>query len=128
LTVSSPRFTARALPGTFRVETDSGPSAEALRAPLPVTVPVTAATPVQGAQNAAIIPPFDGHSGTTNAATSSLQSLVDRYQRDNASRTIIGTLPVSVRFPGVGPSLFLASELTAEGRSGLIELDIRKVN
>jgi hypothetical protein len=115
----SPRFAIRPQPGAFRVETDIGPSAEALRTP-------------PGAVGASSITGFNTHSGSPNDAASgaspALQSLVDRYQRDNASRTVTGTLPVSVPFPSVGPAIFLASELTAEGRAGLIELDIRKAN
>jgi hypothetical protein len=77
------------------------------------------------AANAAVL---DTTTPSVARAQPSLQALVDSYQRNDASRTIIGTLPVSVTFPTVGPSLFLASELTAEDRPATVELDIKKVN
>jgi hypothetical protein len=115
----SPHVAVRPQPGAFRMETDNGPSAEALRLP----------TANLGSEAAVTLNSHTGVSPNDGAATSpALQSLVDRYQRDNASRTVIGTLPVSAAFPSIGPSIFLASELTAEGRAGLIELDVRKAN
>jgi hypothetical protein len=120
----SPRFSVRPEPGAFRAEVDSGPSAEALRVR---TVPAAGASPVNpGSGNAQSATRTAGNDVDV-ATARALQALADRYQREDASRTVIGSLPVSVTFPGVGPSLFLASELTAEGRPGTIELDIHKV-
>jgi len=131
----SPRFRIQPLPGTFRVEADLGPSAEALRARFatPAVTRTFNGHVFNGADIADLPTGRDLPSLLTlvpgiTSATPGLQSLVDRYQRDDASRTVIGTLPVSVTFPRIGPSVFLASELTAEGRSNIIEFAIRKVN
>ena len=42
-------------------------------------------------------------------------------------RAIAGTLPVDVTFPEIGPSLFMAAELTAESAAPSIDLAIRRV-
>jgi len=39
---------------------------------------------------------------------------------------VIGSLPVHVTFPEFGPSIFLASELTAEARAPFIELALKR--
>ena len=49
-------------------------------------------------------------------AAAGLQALVDRFRNEAGGRTVVGTLPVHVMFPAFGPSLFLASELTAESQ------------
>jgi hypothetical protein len=56
-----------------------------------------------------------------------LQALVARYRNDAGGRTVIGSLPVHVSFPAFGPSLFLASELTAEAHAPSIELAFKRV-
>jgi hypothetical protein len=129
----SPRFTVRPQPGTFRAEADPGPTAEALRALMGSSStlrvdPGFAAHSSANADAANAAAMLDTNSPSVARPQPSLQALVDSYQRNDASRTIVGTLPVSVTFPTVGPSLFLASELTAEGRPATVELDIKKVN
>ena len=55
-----------------------------------------------------------------------LQTLVDRYQSEAGVRTVVGSLPVTVTFPSYGPVVFLASELTAEGRAPSVDLDVKR--
>jgi hypothetical protein len=55
-----------------------------------------------------------------------LQALVDRFRNEAGGRTVVGALPVHVTFPQFGPSVFLASELTAESNAPSIELAFRK--
>jgi hypothetical protein len=54
--------------------------------------------------------------------------LIDRYRNEGGGRTVAGTLPVEVEFPNVGPSVFMASELTAESATPSIDLAVRRTN
>jgi hypothetical protein len=103
----SPRYRVDVQPGTFRLEEDSGPFAEALRrAP---TGSVSGAAPAADARSA-----------------SRLQALVDRFRAESGGRTVAGALPVTVTFPQFGPSMFLASELTAESLAPQVELSFKR--
>jgi hypothetical protein len=101
----SPRFRVEPQPGSFRVETDPGPFAEALREPLQMV---------------------SKDLRDRDAAAAGLQTLVDRFRTESGGRTVIGSLPVHVTFPEFGPSIFLASELTAEARAPFIELALKR--
>jgi hypothetical protein len=57
-----------------------------------------------------------------NQAAAGLQALVDQYRLRSGGRAVVGSLPVHVTFPSIGPAMFLAAELTAEGSSPSIEL------
>jgi hypothetical protein len=152
----SPRYAVVSQPGAFRVETYSPPSTEALRAPAPVRrtdVRASAGTVFSGEQltdlpTARNVPSLlnlvpgitgfnphtsavgsqqlPGNDATTAGSTSGLVALAQGYQA-SASRTVIGAIPVAVTFPSIGPSLFLVSELTAEGRAGAVDLSIKRV-
>jgi hypothetical protein len=102
----SPRFRIALEPGAFRAEDDSGPFAEALRTPAPPAPPV-------GPRE-------------QQRAAAGLQALVDRFRTEAGSRTVAGSLPVHVTFPTFGPSMFLASELTAESKAPEIALAFRR--
>jgi hypothetical protein len=104
----SPRFHIEAQPGTFRVEADPGPLAEALRQS-PAAAPVVADKKVQG-----------------DRAAAGLQTLVDRFRSESGGRSVVGSLPVHVAFPAFGPSIFLAAELTAEATAPCVELAYRR--
>jgi len=101
-----PTFRVTAQPGAFRVEYDSGPFAAALRNP---TVSRGSARTVD------------------SSASAGLQSLVDQFQSQGGERKVIGAVPVDVTFPEFGPSLFVASELTAESRAPTLELAVKRV-
>jgi len=60
-------------------------------------------------------------------AAGGLQALVDRYKNEGGGRTVVGALPVRVAFPAFGPSLFLASELTAEATAPRVDLVLKRV-
>jgi hypothetical protein len=104
----SPRFRVEPQPGTFRVDLDPGPFAEALRLPRTALGVET--------------------SRRDQRAAGGLQALVDRFRRDAGVRAVAGALPVHIEFPAFGPSVFLASELTAEAHAPTVELLVRRVN
>jgi hypothetical protein len=119
----SPRYRIELDPGTFRVDSDPGVFAEALRAardqdrftfarparpPAPVSAPAPAAPQAQ-------------------VATKSLDMLVQRYRDESGGRTVRGALPVDVTFPSMGPSMFVAAELTAESQTPSIDLSIKRI-
>jgi hypothetical protein len=103
-----PRFQINVQPGAFRAAYDSGPFADVLRY----------SRREGAATRSAPSPPA--------APTPGFQSLVDRFRNEAGERTVVGALPVNVMFPEFGPSIFLASELTAEARAPSIELEIKR--
>ncbi len=103
----SPRFDVKALPGAFRAGADPGIFTESLRAE--ALGPPPALKPAQDA-----------------AAAGNLQALVDQFRNQPGGRTVLGSLPVHVTFPAFGPSIFLASELTAEGSAPSIDLAFKR--
>ena len=76
----SPHFRMDLQPGAFRLESDPGPFAEALRGPVPATS-------------------TEGSRDVERASSAGLQLLIDRFRNESGGRTIAGTLPVDVTFP-----------------------------
>ena len=109
----SPRFHVEPLPGSFRAENDTGPWSSALR------TDTSGATPADASKARPQV-------GSDLGASKDLQTLVDRFQKETG-RTSTGIVPVRVRLPEFGPSIFLAAELTAETRSPLLELAYKHV-
>jgi hypothetical protein len=60
------------------------------------------------------------------ANPSAAQALVDSYRARRDARRPIGAPPLPVKFPAVGPSVYLASELTAENQAAHVELTYQK--
>ncbi|HUQ89118.1 MAG TPA: hypothetical protein VM096_16285 [Vicinamibacterales bacterium] len=130
----SPRFRVEPQAGAFRVEADPGVFADALRGgrgygfglssggggsvpPMPAAPPVAAPDAVQQ------MTPADEVAGKTTQ----FRMLIDRYRNEGGGRTVSGALPIDVSFPTMGPSLFMASELTPESDSPAINLSLRRV-
>jgi hypothetical protein len=113
----SPRYRATLEPGVFRVQTDPGVFAEALRG---WRFAATRAGSLSVPSPAAPSPPMPLPSG-------GFQLLIDRYRNEGGGRTVRGALPVEVDFPTIGPFLFIASELTAEGHTPSFDLSIRRI-
>ena len=101
-----PRFKVTPEPGMFRIDSDAGPFADALKNAPVGRLPVVEQSGV-------------------NRMSGGLQGLVDRFRNQGGERRIVGALPVEVTFPEFGPSIFLATELTAEGRSPTLELLVK---
>jgi hypothetical protein len=108
----SPKYAIEPRPGTFRVATNPEPWSPSLKAE-----PVGAAPPPPPAPAP---PPRVGERDAKD-----LQALMDRYRKE-AGRTGQGTVPLSIEFPAVGPTLFLAAELTEEARATSFDVDYRK--
>jgi hypothetical protein len=51
--------------------------------------------------------------------------LLDQLRRE-AVRVRQGVVPIAIKFPSIGPSIFLESELTAEAQSPSIALRVRQ--
>jgi hypothetical protein len=54
------------------------------------------------------------------------KTLMDRFQKE-AGRTRQGVVPIAISFPAIGPTVFLAAELTPEAQSPSIDLVYRKL-
>jgi hypothetical protein len=109
----SPRFRVSPQPGVFRVEDDAGPFAEALRS--------IGRAGVVAAGRPAVPTPHR----SSDEQQAQLDALVARYNTE-ARPVAAGSLSVDVTFPAWGPSVFLASELTAEAQAPLVELDFKR--
>jgi hypothetical protein len=106
-----PRFHVDVIAGSFRVESDPGPFAEALRRP--PTLPAADIITDKRTQG--------------DRAAAGLQALVDRFRNEAGGRPVAGSLPVHVAFPAFGPTMFLAAELTGEGNAPCIDLAYKRV-
>jgi hypothetical protein len=105
----SPRFGVEAKPGQFRVETDSGPSSVALRTPHGYPV---------ASSNAPAPPPLEGEK--------EFRAVLDQF-RQEAGRVRQGVVPVAISFPALGPSLFLAAELTPESQAPALDIEVHSI-
>jgi len=114
----SPRFRVQPQAGAFRVEADPGPTAAAFH-DAPVNAKATAS--IAAPPVAAASPVVAALSGQA-----SLNALVDRFKKEPGGRTVVGTLPVRAAFPSFGPSIFLATELTAESAAPNVELIVKR--
>jgi len=109
----SPRFAVDLRPGAFRLETDPGPWSAALRDGNGLAAAAPAPPP----------PPASPPAGDRDAKD--LKALMDRLQRE-AGRTRQGVIPIAITFPSIGPSVFLAAELTPETQSPSVDILYRK--
>ena len=91
-------------PGAFRLEQDPVPWSVALRA--------------DGRSATLASPPPPAPAGDRDAKD--LRALMDRFQKE-AGRTRQGVIPIAIGFPAIGPSVFLAAELTPETQSPSVD-------
>jgi hypothetical protein len=97
--------------GAFRVQPFAGPMSAALLGNA-IADPAPAAL-----MNSPL------HSAVNSPTT---QALVDRYRARRDARRPADAAPLRVEFPAVGPSIYLASELTAENQAATVELNYQK--
>jgi hypothetical protein len=105
----SPRYDVAAQPGAFRPEADPGPWSAALRSAFIAPDRPPAAPAPKAADR-------DARNETL---------LLDRFQKE-AGRTRQGVIPIAIAFPAIGPSEFLAAELTPETQAPSVVLSYRK--
>ncbi|HEX9366545.1 MAG TPA: hypothetical protein VF921_07955 [Vicinamibacterales bacterium] len=101
----SPRYGVELKPGAFRLERDPGPLSAAFR---------------DDEEVAGVVAPKQ-LAAKGDRDSKDLRDLMDRFQKE-AGRTRQGVIPIAIRFPSIGPSVFLAAELTAETLSPSIDI------
>jgi hypothetical protein len=104
----SPRYAIDPRPGSFRIDSDSGPWSGILRSVDAVAEP---APPAQAVAE--------------SARSSDAKMLVDQFHKE-AGRTRPGVIPIAISFPAIGPSVFLAAELTPELQAPALDVQYRK--
>lgn len=112
----SPRFRVRAEPGTFRIQPYEEPLSAAFRPHAPPPAPAAQAGKKDEKRR----------DEADKKAELEVQGLLDRFQKEGRAHRVAGVLPVQVPFPALGPSLFLVSELAAEGRAPMLDLSYRR--
>jgi hypothetical protein len=108
----SPRFEVEPKSGAFRPEADPGPWSGALRA----------ATGSGAAAAPAPPPAAPARPGDEAAA---LGGLMERFRKD-MGKTTAGVVPVHVALPEIGPSFFVAAELTAESQAPVLDFTYKR--
>jgi hypothetical protein len=121
-----PLFRVTPEPGSFRTEAYEQPMSAALNPPPPApTRPMPLASPEASAAAA----------GRETGALSELavvvdqpraQALVDNFRATLKGGKAAGILPIRVSFEGLGPSLYLVSELTGENQSPSTDLNYQR--
>jgi hypothetical protein len=131
----SPRFAVELRPGAFRPESDAGPWTVALRDNELATSVAGDLRRANAAEPQAPPPPMPAEHAREIASTVKMGaagsidvSLAGSPFRSDSGRAIAGILPVGVRVPDFGTTLFAAAELTAEGRAPAIEFEYRKTS
>ena len=106
-----PTVRAAAEPGSFRTQAYAPPASSALNTP--------AGPPPSDEMNAV-------QQSSRLPQQAAVQALIDRYNSKSEARKSAAALPMMMSFPAVGPSLFLAAELTGENQSPSIDLTYQK--
>jgi hypothetical protein len=110
----SPRFHVEPTAGVFRAESRQEPWSTALRSN---EVDAPAAPPAS---------PTGGLTGGDREAAGA-KALVERFRKE-MGRTSAGTIPVHVTVPDIGPSFFVAAELTAEAYAPALDVQYKRLN
>jgi hypothetical protein len=124
-----PLFKVTPEAGSFRPETYQEPTSVALRPPPPARIlaSISAGAPAP----AAPLPP-PGLAGSAIADSKmevpqvSTQTLVDNFRLTLQGGKAAGILPIKVTFAGLGPSVYLVSELTGENQSPSTDLNYQR--
>jgi len=109
----SPRFAVEPKAGAFRPEADPGPWSAALR--MEMTAISAGASP----------PPPPAPAAKPGGDSTGFGGLVERFRKD-LGKTTAGVVPVQVPLPEIGPSFFVAAELTAESQAPVLDLTYKR--
>lgn len=112
----SPRFRVTPEPGAFRAEAYADPISPVLSAYVPAAPPSAPRARAGGVAGGVPAEAMRSMMNEEEKAPDEALRLVERFQKEGRVARVAGALPVQVPFPSVGPSVFLATELTAEGR------------
>jgi hypothetical protein len=120
--------------GSFRSETYADPTSAALNPPAPPASVVKSISVGLAAPAPAPPPPPSSPSAGASIALMSIvdtnqiaeQKLVDNFRATLQGGKAAGILPIKVSFEGLGPSLFLVSELTGENQSPSTDLNYQR--
>jgi hypothetical protein len=124
-----PLFKVTPESGSFRLEAYQEPTAAVLSPPPPggIMAPINAGAP---APSAPPPPPGLAVSAITDskmeASQVSTQTLVDNFRLTLQGGKVAGIVPIKVTFAGLGPSLYLVSELTGENQSPSTDLNYQR--
>jgi hypothetical protein len=126
-----PLFKVSPEPGSFRPEAYTEPISAALNPPSAPHASVSASMSV-GTPAPATPPPPPGMAISSiadskiDAPQISTQTLVDNFRATLQGGKAAGILPIKVTFAGLGPSLYLVSELTGENQSPSTDLNYQR--
>jgi len=125
-----PLFKVSPEPGSFRTEAYAEPMSAALNPPpqpasFVRSISVGMAAPAPTPAPSSIAAPGLTES-VTDAPKVSTQTLVDNFRLTLQGGKAAGILPIKVSFAGLGPSLYLVSELTGENQSPTTDLNYQR--
>jgi hypothetical protein len=124
-----PLFKVTPEPGSFRPEAYQEPISQALgpAPPARIAASINVRAPVPSAPPP---PPGLAVSASTDSKTEvaqvSTETLVDNFRLTLEGGKAAGILPIKVAFAGLGPSLYLVSELTGENQSPSTDLNYQR--
>jgi hypothetical protein len=124
-----PLFKVTPEPGSFRQEAYQEPTSRALGPAPPARIVGSISA---GAPAPSIPPPPPGPavSAATDSKTEfrqvSTETLIDNFRLTLEGGKAAGILPIKVAFAGMGPSLYLVSELTGENQSPSTDLNYQR--
>ncbi|MGE5813954.1 MAG: hypothetical protein ACM36C_05670, partial [Acidobacteriota bacterium] len=125
----SPRFRIKPEPGPFHAEQDSGPYTDVLRRE---EIDISAVG--EGQVPAGVVGGVVGGlpeaplaaAARAERPVDSTDKLISDFRKQSAGRSVRGVVPVRVAFPEFGETLFLVSELTAEGHSPSLGISYKR--
>jgi hypothetical protein len=124
-----PLFKVTPEPGSFRTEAYQEPTSRALSPP-PARIMASLSAGAPGPAAPPPPPPGLAVSGTTDSKMEvpqvSTETLVDNFRLTLQGGKAAGILPIKVTFAGLGPSLYLVSQLTGENQSPSTNLNYQR--
>jgi hypothetical protein len=107
----SPRFEVEPQPGAFRRDEDPGPWSPALRSDAAPPPPPPPAAPRPSSER----------------ESADVKMLMENFRKETG-KSVAGVVPVQVRVPDIGPSFFVAAELTAEAHAPTLDFHYKRLS